>query len=552
MSCLQLLQTCRNELDENNEAKEAIDLLEELLIDHSIEPFRTSNLERTIPNSVQDDSSLKNFSEIITSALRRFHFPQPKIGASKTRSHLTATFLSLLFDVAIRARPRNTSKQRMLEDPWLEKLFFEIEKCAADVLHPSSTISAQKGYARLLKWMLDKSVYHNLRLSNQSIANVMDRASGLVRDDQNHKWKDGPVEWGLISLCILNNANTFVIPSNPTNSVKSDTPRSPNKYLASLLARITTTGCPAHTGKRQNYDFITDHIVIPLCDAFVGARDLTDFFGHWKQQLIICQKRQDSQGQSTPHLFSLWEDERLLQHVAKLVEKALTASQIERILSAAAGDLKFSIKNGSDKKRKSLASLVILDCISAGSTREETLTTSHDIAHSTFDLLESHSLEFKTPSWLSNRWRIWRIKGAIADRWHSLHDSEVFQSQVISAISQASELIARIHSEPLLRHEENLSETLHAFAFITRFASMQNFFRQAGKFSLRQEFELAVGKLVDLIEPFCHSVSHDHFQKMQQPKNHPGWNSLNGRVKSIEPFYIGCVAYLLSSTNVFR
>ena len=562
LPALQLLDTCRQPLAPSEEMATVIRRIEGLLVDYVILPLRNSFLDLDPATELGNEGFFTSFSNRMVSLLRQF-FPRlesPVLPADwKTDKHLALSIISLLFDIAIRYRPRNTPNLRRLENSWLEQLFIKLAKCAEALFPPVSSVRVQKDHRRVIKWMLRKAVDHQVQLSFSTIKALLDQASGLFRNTGDSPTKeigidaedDSQTEWGIVSLCILNDPNAFVVPSSSATDNKTYAYRPPNKYLSALFRDITDEVCYESLEKDKDYDFKLLHIVEPLCNAFTGARDLTGFLEHWREQLSIVQGRQESRGNRIDFVPSIWEDERLLLYVAQSVESSLTAGQIDRILSTAARDLAPSIPNVPSDKSVSLASLTIIDCVCTGLFNDETLVKLDSIALSMFTLL---GVLVARPSSLSSPhgWRVWKIMATITDRWSSLHGSSVFKSKAHPAICMASELINRISSELTLREYVDLTEELYAFRFMLKFATMEDFFWEGLQFSSRRKILAAVTKVLDIMEPFCHRISHDHFGTLKHPDAVSELELSSFRISSMDRFYFDCIDEIIESSHILR
>lgn len=538
---------------------EVIRSLEGLLVNHIILPLRKSFLNLELTNEFEKDVSLTSFGDRTASLLKQF-LPQlesPFLRANwKTDKHLALTMVSLLFDIAVSCRPRNSAKLRRLENPWLEQLFIELAKCAETRFPPVSSFRAQKDHIRVIKWMLRKAVDHQVQLSLSTIKALLDQTSGLFRIiGDSHTGThvdvedDNQIEWGLVSLCIFNDANTFVVPSSSASDNENYSYRPPNKYLSALLRNVTDEMCYESLEEDKEYDYKLLRVIEPLCKAFTSARDLTGFLEHWREQLSIVQERQESQGNYFDLVPSIWEDERLILYVAQSIESSLTAGQLDRVLSTAAHDLAPSIPNVLNDNSMSLASLIILDCVCTGLSKDEMLVKLDTVALSLFSLL---GILVSSPSKMlsPHGWRVWRIMAKITDRWSSLRDSAIFKRKAHPSICMASELINRISSELTLHDNVDLTEELYAFRFILKFAAMEDSFWEDLQFSSRQKILLAVTKLLDIMEPFVHRISHDHFGTMMRPDAMTGREQLSLKISPMDKFYFDCIDEIIESPDV--
>ena len=556
---LLLLDTCRQLPAPSDETAAVIESLEELLISHLILPLRSSLLDLKSANRVEGEVSLASFGDRMVPLLRQF-LPQlesPSLRADwKTDRHLALSMMSLIFDVAISCRPRNTPKLRKLENPWLEQLFVSLGKCAETLFPPASSVRSQKDHIRVIKWMLRKAVDHQVQLSLSVLTTLLDQSSGLF---QNVSYNDSEtrinnqdnnyVEWGFVSLCIFNNSNAFVIPSSATKNEKYGY-RPPNKYLIALLRSLTDETRYHSMEENKDYDFIIQNVVVALCDAFIGARDLTGFLGHWREQLSIIQERQASQEKKINLGPSIWEDERLLLHIAQSVETSLTAGQTNEVISSAVHSLAPSIQNALGSVSLPLESLILLDCVCVGVYKDETLAKLERIILSVFSLLEEFVSRSPTES-SGYGWRIWRIKATITDRWSPWQDSSGFKRKAHTAICMASDLINRISSE---YHSDNLdlTEKSYAFRFMLKFAATEDSFWEDVQFSSRRRILSAVTKLLDIMEPFCSRISHDHFGTIVRSDQISKSEQSSFRISPVDKFYFDCVNAILESPDVLR
>ena len=545
---LQLLDTCRQRPSPNQQMTEVIKSLEGLLIDQVVLPLRNVFLGPEPATDLENQVSFTSFSDNMVSLLRRYfpHLESPFLPVDwKTDKHLALSLISLLFDIAIKCRPRHTPKLRRIEKPWLEHFFIQLAKCAETLFPPASSVRARKDYNRVIKWMLRKAVDHQVRVGLSTIKALLDQNSGLFQaTSDNHTETridvedENQVEWSLISLCILNDPDAFVnrSPSASDDETYSYAYRPPNKYLSALLRKITDEICYESLEEDEHYDVKLLHVIKPLCDAFRGVRDLTAFLEHWREQLNIVQERQISHGAHSDLVPSIWEDERLVLQVARSVESSLTAGQVSHILSIATHGQEPPIPNVLSDQRMSLANLVILDCVFTGLFKEETLAKLESIAMSVFGLLGVFICQPSIES-SQHKWRAWRVQGTITDRW----ESSKFKHKAQLAICMASELIDRISSELMLYDNVNLKQELYAFRFMLNFAAMEDCFWDDLQFSSRQKIRAAMVKLLDIMEPFSDRISHDHFGTMMRAKDISQREQSFPRISPIDKFYFGCI-----------
>ena len=554
LPALQLLHQCREWSSSKKDMEAVTTTLEHLLITFTILPFRASFIGTKESGQLQFTNHATELMEDLVSALRSHHYPKSKANRSlgrgtyeaerqalKTQNHLKITYVSLLFEIALSLRPTSKSTNSRAEDSWLEELFDQLVDCAGILVPPTSTVKAHKDHTRLVGWMLQKCVDHKLRLSLSRIQGILDRFSGFSSSNGGDA-----VEWSVVSLCLQIDKNAFVVPDPSGEASLSHSTRYPNKYLSALFSIISNE----HFEASQNYEFLLTGIVLPLCSAFADARDLDVFIHYWIEQISIHEERQSETKRLSLDIHCLWQDERLLQLVAQLAESKLTPGQLDHLASSAAKGLAPSIPSTSINSSLSLASLVILDCLFASRYQEATLKMLAETAQSVFGMLSARLSDCLDRS-LVHKWRMWRIVTAIADRWVTLRNSPLFKGSVQSAICTASEVLNRMCLGTSPDGEADFGEELFAFRFLLHMAVIE----ESGttlQFPSRTRLVSAVAKIIDLVEPFCHRISHDHFQTIKLPANVPGWDEYDTVVKSINTLYLGCVADILISPVALR
>ena len=554
LPALQLLHNCRERSSSEKDMEAVTTSLEDLLITYTVLPFRNSFVDTKESVQLQSTDCATALKDELVSALRSHHYPKPKADSSpgkgtyeaqrqalKTENHLKITYLSLLFEIALGLRPAIKSNNSRSEDHWLEELFVQLGDCAGIVLTPTSTIKAHKDRTRLVGWMLRKGVDHKLQLSRSRVQAILDQFSGLFSGDC-----DDTMEWSIVSLCLQTDSNAFVIPDSSRAANVAHSTHSPNKYLSALLSNITDEHCEAS----RDYEYLITGIVLPLCSAFADARDLDGFIHYWIEQISICEERQSQKATLSMNTLCLWQDERLLQCVAQLVESKLTPGQIDRLASSGAKGLALSMPSTSNTSSPSLASLLVLDCLFAGVYQKATLKALAETAQSVFIVLGAHLSDYLDHS-LKHKWRMWRIKTTIADRCVTLRSSALFKQSAQSAICTASEILSRMRLKILPDEETDWDEELYAFRYLLHLAVIEG----SGtilQFPSRTRLVSAVGKILDMLEPYCHRISNDHFQTIQLPAYVPRWNEFDTGVKSINTLYLGCMADILISPVALR
>ena len=554
LPALQLLHSCR-EWSSSEKVMEAVTTsLEDLLITFTVLPFRASFVGTKESGKLQFTIHATALKEDLVSALRSHHYPKLKANSSlgrgtyeaqrqalKTQHYLKITYVSLLFEIALSLRSVSKSTNSKAEDLWLEELFGQLIDCAGILVTPTSTVKAHKDCTRLVGWMLQKCVDHKLQLSLSRIQSLLDQFSGFSTGNCGDT-----VEWSVVSLCLQIDSNAFVVPDSSGEASLSHSTPYPNNYLSALLSNISNE----HFEASQNYEFLLSGIVLPLCSAFADARDLDGFIHHWIEQISVHEERRCEKEELSINIPCLWQDERLLQLVAQLAESKLTPGQLDHLASSVAKGIAPPMPSTSINPSLSLASLVILDCLFAGIYQEATLKRLAETVQSVFSMLGAHLSDCLDHS-LVHKWRIWRIKTTIADRWVTLRSSPLFKGSAQSAICTASEVLNRMCLGTSPDGEADWGEELFAFRFLLHLAVIE----ESGttlQFPSRTRLVSAIAKIIDMMEPFCHRISHDHFQTIKLPAYVPKWDEFDTGVKSINTLFLGCVADILISPVALR
>ena len=557
LPALQLLHNCRERSSSGKNMEAVTKSLEDLLITYTVRPFRDSFVGTKESVQLQFTDHATALKDELVSALHSHHYPKPKADSSfgkgiyeaqrqalKTENHLIITYLSFLFEIALGLRPPIKSNNSRNEDHWLEELFVQLIECAEIVLTPTSTVKVRKDCTKLVVWMLQKCVDHKFQLSLSAVQAILDQFSGLLSS----KCGD-TVQRSVVGLCLQVDPNAFVVPdsSGKANVAHPTRPTRPtNKYLSALLSNITNERSEAS----RDYEYLITEIVLPLCSAFAAARNLDGFIYHWIEQISINEERQRENltlSISTP---CLWQDERLLQRVAQLAESKLTPGLLDHLASSVANGLALSGSSTSNAPSPSLGSLLVLDCLFAGIYQEATLKTLAETAQSVFIVLGAHLSDYLDQS-LKHKWRMWRIKTTIADRWVTLHNFPLFKQAAQSAICAASETLSRMLPTTSPDEEADWGEALYAFRYLLHLAVIEDSGTTL-QFPSRTRLISAVREILDLLEPFCHRISQDHFQTIQLPAYVPRWDEFDTGVKSRNTFYLGSVADILITPAVLR
>ena len=549
--------------DSHNEAKAVEQLLQDLVVKHIIMPFRAQVSIETRHSESQAEDASEAFKSEIVSAFQGFKYPHPADSgssdsdsdynkereSSKIASHLVITMLSTLFKTAINCCQRNTVPQRRAEGLWLQELFSQLLKCAATPLPHASLQQIQKSHARLARWLLRHSLNHGLRLSSSELEPLLDHDSGLFAKE------DSYMDWELISLCLQVEASLFTSPTLPANCHESYGYRAPNKYLTSLLSKLTKQGSGLTSEHFSNYQSILSEVVLPLASAFAIARDLSGFVGHWREQLDNVEKQQNEVLSSHSYPQHLWEDDRLIKHVAGLISVHLTADQINQILHMTEGHLAIC---GADsdptapKASKFLASLVTINAVIIGIVHEDQIISLERTALSIYSIVQC-LFDSISPMKPIYRWRLWRILATISDQWKHEYKWWDSRQSSFSLISRATSLITQVPTWNVSIAELEAREVLHAFRFLLGFTEAEDHYRRdIQSFSSREKIRHAVDVLVSVMEPFISRIAGDHFETVKAHPAAANESPSPSHIICVEVLYLKCMNYLVNHPAILE
>lgn len=543
LPCLLLVHTFQERTIPNTEVDVLQHLLTSLLEKHVTLPFRASSA-LVNRNHEQRVVSTVVFVDAMTISLRDFRFHEPRTsidsrGDTKTRVHLTITCLSLLFHIASTCRSRDTSESCRAESLWLESLFAQILTCASVVLNTPPSVQTQKDFVRLTKWMLRRVLDNRVILSTTTLESILGTTSGLL--DENYG--NGHVIWSLVSLCLQNDPNVFMIPSTTSKDGEGYSPRKSNKFLIALFTHITEDTCRSSSLDDNDYSFKLNKVVIPLLHAFRDARNLVGFIAQWREQLTILQERCQPHMRSKNALLNhmaIWENDTLSLSVANLCETNLTVGQVERLF----GQVQQDLDSLGTAVGGLFPSIVVLDCLVSGCSHKDTLRKLIGPAQLVFRSLASISAT--RPDLIQGyQWRLWRIMTVINDRWSLPTVPQVPRESAYSAAIVARDLLCLGQPESVTVEEPEYSDRLHSFNFLLTFAASEQF--DVPDVSLRDIMIQAIEKVMDFKEFFCRQLREDHFGVLKPLDADPEWTGQSYGIKSIDSLYIGCIARLLQS-----
>ena len=519
--------------------------LENLLVDNIILPARGSFLnpkswgksESEAKSSLSAESLLSPLGELPNTRFEELSLPK--------YTDLAIPTISLLYSVAIESLPRVTPKQRSLEDSWLRYLFHQLEQCASRFCTQLKSSLHSKTYISTLNWMLSKAVDHKVRLGDSRFEPLINQIMSI--SDEDFDAPGTPIHWTFMSLSLKTDPNIF---TSVNKNVDGNSDLAPNTHFASLVSRVTNTGWKKSSYNNVNYNAKLSTILLPLAQAFANARDLMTFISHWQEQLTICQQRRHRMRSSAPESYLVkivWEDEKLLLFVGNLIESSLTTGQINSMFEKVHANLTPSSSITSNDYSGSVGSLIILDCIVSGLSKESILNQLVETARSVY--FSVVKIVSSTSIWpIEHTWRWWRILATLNNRWSIPQYSKATEEAEEYAKSKAVESIREALSEEARHVAQDFTKELHAFSFL-----LSSSYVHVNKPDVSQTKNSTIISVIETILDRKQALSDSIGLKMSESRALlVQWDGQNETVTSVDILFIGCIARILLSPSVLR
>lgn len=538
---LYFLTTCKRLETSCPTSKTLFKVLEELLLKNVLLPIRAFFLNSgKLSKSRNSELSSPPTQDLLAPLARTYYAEADKMFGRKSPG-LALLPISILFSIAVQYLPRITPKQRSLEDSWLQNLFSQLVQYASMSNSASKLVPPSENYVLTVNQMLQVVADHNVRLSTFKIESLLSEVSRVL---------DGKIDipnyWDLVGLCINIDATTLINTSSVSGGSQESKPRRLNEQMASLLSIVTTTGWSTILDTSSDYSTKLVQFILPLAKAFAKARDLIGFISLWQEQLAICQRDRPSMkpiASVANYARSVWEDEELLQLVARLVETSLTVGQIEVLLQKAKFNLA-PFETAVSIDSEFLADMVVLDCIINARLTESYLDQLANFAHIAYtSILNMVSSEISWP--IEHRWRFWRILTTIHQHWFIPHHSSKFQLAEQQAIEKAVRTVNGLMTGEKSAKQE-FSEDVCMFMFMLSVASA----------SKMNETTLHVGSAIEILSDglnVLQNASEAGFQHKNGVLELPiQWNGQIHTIDSKEVAVLGCISQLIAYPNILR
>ncbi|KAL8966531.1 MAG: hypothetical protein Q9183_003333, partial [Haloplaca sp. 2 TL-2023] len=454
---LKLLTTLESFTTVSPVLNEVQHMLEDVLLLHVIVPVRVSFENRRRSRDAQDkEAAGAGIDEILTPL-------EDLTSSSNSLSHQTEKYsqcIAGLFHMVIKHTPLATAKQRTAEKSWLQYMFDHITRHAViltdlPIAHHSSEYPVEA-----LKMMLKMLSEKGMQLEKPTLRKILTEISNMFDG------RPGEVEWELISLCLRMDPDVFVVPEAPDGSNTGSTKGSPNEFLVALAATLSDLARRPPRVSQYMMEEMVEHVIVPLVNGFADARNLSGFVNHWRFWLLrhhLRNQNSEKQSSANPQATSnVWEDERVLQEVAKLIEARMTAKQVDAMLLEANSALATDFAGSSLEHRISalVAELVILDCILHACSTDDICAKVSETSTKIYSALVSMLLSWQ--AYPVPKWRIYRCMTVLKRRWIAEIDEESdMMKGEATVVSSALEMFAKADTHEGLEDVEELEQAFN-------------------------------------------------------------------------------------------
>lgn len=505
------LQLClRSTKLDTDERAQLLHAVERIIALHVLLPARVDFFARggsgiDYSNDEPDWSCVKP----VTDTLRPIICESPADQNPTNKNHScpwkSVELLPELFDIAIRAVPRDSFERQTQEAPWLETLFVAVAELAYSTVKEEDISSLYSKFVLVLEQLLRVALHRNVRLALHTILTHAGY-TGLLDEGLQH------VQWNVTALAISLGVDIFLPNSGLPDS---------RKLLDALLDKVLLHW-RSGSDKPQSYNVIKNDILLPLLQGFAAARDLPSFMEIWFDQLVAVEgaRAQDS----SLKYFSVWEDDDLCDAYSELVRTALADSNVAAQMRATSADTRAANGKISDTPG-SYAKFVIME---AGFRRRSLSFRESEAALSYF--LETLTSTLSSDQALHWRWRFWRfVRNLLENSRHSPKNG--FRSSIMALTDVAAKTIHRYHS--LTNSHLRALESWEAY----RFASV------VVKETPSADQRNAFNTIIEGINDFIGSISSKDAQRsMKSP-----WN---GRIETLDCPATLALAYFLALVRV--
>ncbi|KAI1180235.1 Urb2/Npa2 family-domain-containing protein [Nemania sp. FL0916] len=267
----------------------------------------------------------------------------PKLALEIAKQDVVAS-TTVMWNLAA-TTPRNASdpRSKIEHNAWVEDIF----QAVVNVLHSLADQKKNDVLCRLLD-----SALRTQSIPDTQTLRTLYQKNALHGDE---------IDWKLLSKILACDPDVFLNAEDST-------------VMFDNITRVSN-------GDTETKDEVVSDVVRPLQDAFSNARDLAGFITHWYRSLCTAESVEKS----------IWFDLKIREHLATIIQKSLSSSQLLRLLE----ELESTANNKAGL-------LVVLDGICSGLSDESMIA---DVKSKISSMMD-RKWEDIYPDILALRWRV--------------------------------------------------------------------------------------------------------------------------------------------------
>ncbi|KAK2751550.1 hypothetical protein FQN55_000271 [Onygenales sp. PD_40] len=492
---LSLLSTIREYPNGSTDRTNLVQGIERTIVLHFILPIRESFFSKTSPEPA-------NINNSPDSKRVKLVFKDVNSRWKDCNDGTNTKLIPSLFDIAIRALPRDTFRRQVHEAPWLETLFVALSTASGCPLSEDSSWNSRLKDTSVLELLLQVALDRKVNIALDTVAQYASRFSGLLDN------KTQPIEWALISKLVHMGVDVF-LPNSGLDAAEN--------LLDNLVRQITSLWLCSASISAQTYETIKGGIVIPLLNGFSGARTVGAFFEIWYQQL---KSLEDARLEGTNiSYFSVWEDDDLSAALGPLVTNAFSENQTRDRLQAVLD----AFENSSPSEQ--YASIVLIGAILTLRSRTDISVLQDKHLVQIFGIVTKLiAMEGELP-W---KWRLWRLAQCFIEK-HAGPSGNISFDLNSTVLPNAVAMLQKFHkpTQPNMNVNDCL-EVFEAFKLIVLVAGTVDDSKES--------------EFLNLITPTIAA-----FLSQAEKSSHPAWNGRAETMASPQTLVIGYLTSILAT-----
>ena len=419
--------------------KATLTALEQLLAKHIFRPVLAQQsvvarkASRKAPNafapdSEADESRLKDSIGQLDATLFPLSEAANEDYPDRRTSESVRFALPRLLDVAIRCS--RTDRTNTRDQMWLEIAFAGLAHCSGVLTPEEGSTNFQKDSVLLVEEMLQIVSIRKVTLTTSTLANIVEKYSGLVDGRITKQDVQIRINWNLVAVVLELDADVFLRIESLQNKRSARELMIPEAILEHLsvsegqVVESDTSNTSAHLSRSiTSRAVLIDRVVSPLMQAYAQRRMLDKFlqalFRHLQesyQSLGLSYLKED--GDERPNGWLIWEDAGIATALMPLVEQQLTPSQISALIDTFVKPIRDIVEDSKDLQKHLAMELETTSSVSTGLLLIKLLVES---IHSTnyqdqllaqLSLIQSNLLKLLQVSDIRTwnaRWLVWRI-----------------------------------------------------------------------------------------------------------------------------------------------